>query len=192
MRHPTPEQIDHVVRTFEIAIQNRPRRRLDMSVTTIQETHACGTVACHAGWYALGRALDTGANIELRAPLDVERAIPLHGRIYAHAASISSPSTSRKAPKHSPATWDSKTRMTSPTGQTTTPTSGKLLRVRDVLPRGRVPRADEVPQMPENQALVDALDEAPGAIIRRITIDDVIQHWRDVRDRLAARERGRS
>jgi len=56
MRHPTKAQVADLIANFEQVICRHPNGRLDMAEVGVHEPDGvavCGTVHCHAGWYAV-------------------------------------------------------------------------------------------------------------------------------------------
>lgn len=51
-----------VIRNFEKAMELYPQGMLNMASTRVNVEHTCGTVHCHAGWYAIGASVAVREN----------------------------------------------------------------------------------------------------------------------------------
>ena len=57
MKHPEPENIRKVANRL-LRVERKYPGEVNMGATLIYKTPECGTIACHAGWYALAKVED--------------------------------------------------------------------------------------------------------------------------------------
>ena len=58
MKHPTSVQVAEVVRRFDWVLEEFSKRgdcTIDMQCGIVEDDPGCGTIACHAGWYAVAK-----------------------------------------------------------------------------------------------------------------------------------------